>query len=264
MLRLDSQTRKSKPMKALSLITVLALFSAAFAGCGRNNNKKIEITPSAKTTENGQPQGLTLNFNNPVIINSTNYVMYPLPINKETRGGYSIISNSNGSQVYWNIVFYDMVAKTYHLLDKRKMVITGYSTHNGSADANDGSGNVDTNDDHIFYSVIVDDRNKDGNLDLEDPAYLFISDKKGNNFTQISPKAMHVFNWSVIKPANKILINIAGDTNNDNKFDNEDNTTPYVYDFTTGGIAQPVLDKNFIDTAGKLFTKHWQVKKQNQ
>jgi hypothetical protein len=251
-------------MKALSLLTVLTLFFVALAGCERIDNKKIEISPSGKTADNGQSQSLTLNFNNPVIIDSTDYVMYPLPINKETKGGYSIISNSNGSQVYWNIVFYDMVAKTYHLLDKRKMVITGYSTHNGSAYVNDGSGNVDKNNDHIFYSVIADDCNKDGNLDLEDPAYLFISDKKGNNFAQISPKGMHVFNWSVIKQTNKILINIAGDTNNDKKFDNEDNTTPYIYDLKTDGIAQPVLDKNFIDTASKLFTKHWQVKKQNQ
>ena len=254
-------------MKALSLLTALAIFCVTFTGCGNDDSKKIEILSSAKTADNGQPQSLTVNFNNPVLIDSTDYVMYPLPINKESRGGYSkiFIGSAGGPQVFWNIVFYDMVAKTYHLLDdKRKMVITGYSTHNGSTYGNDESVGMEKNDDHIFYAVIVDDCNKDGNLDLEDPAYLFISDKKGNNFTQVSPKGMHVFNWTVIKSTNKVLINIAGDTNNDKKFDTEDNSTPYIYDLKTGGIAQPALDKKFIDTAGKLFTKHWQVKKQNQ
>jgi hypothetical protein len=249
-------------MKALSLLTVVALFSAVFAGCVNEENKKIEIA-TGKTTDSGQPQGLSLNFKNPVIIDSTGYVMYPLAINKATsRADYSkLISGSAGRQVFWNIVFYDMIAKTYHLIDdKRKMVITSYSPYDVSSYTNEGVMNINKKDDHIFYSVIVDDYNKDGNLDLEDPTYLFISDKKGNNFKQISPNNVNVSNWTVVKSSGKVLINIVSDNNTDKKFDEDDDSAPYIYDLKAGGIAQPILSKDFTDATIKLFEKHWQIK----
>jgi hypothetical protein len=248
-------------MKASSLLTVVALFSVVFTGCGSEENKKIEIT-SAKTGS-GQPQGLSLNFKNPVIIDSTGYVMYPLAINKATsRADYSkLISSSAGRQVFWNIVFYDMIAKTYHLIDdKRKMVITSYSSYDGSTYTNEGFMNINKKDDHIFYSVIIDDYNKDGNLDLEDPTYLFISDKKGNNFKQVSPNNVNVSNWTVVKSSGKVLINIVSDSNNNKKFDEDDDSAPYIYDLKAGGIAQPVLSKDFTEATIKLFEKHWQIK----
>jgi hypothetical protein len=253
-------------MRTSFLITAFALFFATLIGCSNDDSRRIEIAPAAKTTDNGQSQNLKLIFKDAVVIDSTNYVMYPLAISNSSSGGsgsLKVYSGSTGSNVYWNIVFYDMAAKTYHLLDnKRKMVITSYNPFSSSS-SDEGVMNIDVKDGHIFYSVIVEDYNKDGHLDLEAPAYLFISDKKGNNFKQISPKNVNVFNWNVIKSTGKVLINIAADTNNDKKFDDNDDATPYVYDLKNGSIAQPVLDKNFIDTAASLFTEQWQVKKQN-
>lgn len=254
-------------MKTSYLITVFALLFATLIGCSSDDNTRIEVPPPVKTTDAGQPQNLSLIFNDPVVIDSTNYVMYPLAISNSSSGddgSFKVYSGGTGSNVYWNIVFYDVSAKTYHLLDnKRKMVITGYSPFSSSSYADNGVMNIDIKDDHIFYSVIIDDYNKDGNLDLKDPAYLFISDKEGNNFKQISPNNARVLSWNVIKSTGKVLIHIATDTNNDKKFDNNDNTAPYVYDLKNGSIAQPVLNKKFMDTAARLFTEQWQVKKQN-
>ncbi len=61
----------------------------------------------------------------------------------------------------------------------------------------------------------------------------------------------------MIKQTGKVLIQAAADSNNDKKFDNDDDNLPYVYDIKTGGIAQPVFNKNFTDSTGMVLQKHW-------
>src|SRR5258705_294707 len=76
------------------------------------------------------------------------------------------------------------------------------------------------------------DFNKDGKLNSDDPNYLFISDKAGRHFKQISPENMNLNSWETIKETNKILMMATKDTNGDKKFDDKDETIPLVYDLT--------------------------------
>ena len=48
---------------------------------------------------------------------------------------------------------------------------------------------------NIFYKVSVDDYNQDKKLTSDDPEYLFVSDKEGNNFRQISPTGYNLKSW---------------------------------------------------------------------
>jgi hypothetical protein len=245
-------------------LTLIAILSIFFYGCSGSENK----APANLTSEKGHSDSTQINsyvqFNTPVVLDMTDYVMYPLPLHKEdSRLGYIKSSYDGVRATYWNIAFYNTATKSYHLLDEnRKMIITSYDINNeGSVYAKAEEINSLRKDDIIFYSIITDDYNKDGKLDLDDPGYLFISDKKGNNLRQISPANMYVNSWKVIKGTTKVLIEATADKNNDNKFDQEDESTPYAYDIKAGGIATPVFDKSFTKTISKLFEKQWPAKK---
>ncbi|MBC7401403.1 MAG: hypothetical protein H7289_15800 [Mucilaginibacter sp.] len=239
-------------------IAVATLLLSIFSSCG---NKEIKQTDSSTPGKEQTVATKTpvINFRDPIYIDSTDYVMYPLSTKKDNSdGSYNKILSGTGIPTYWNIAFYNMVSKTYHLLDdKRKMLITSYAQEGSFQYSSAGIINTNKSDDIIFYSVVVTDYNKDGKLDPDDPSYLFISDKKGNNFKQISPEGLKVTGWKTIKRTGKVLIQAVGDTNNDKKFDNDDEALPYVYDIKTGAIAQPVFGKDFTDAADQVLEKHW-------
>jgi hypothetical protein len=212
--------------------------------------------PSAKN-----PGHNALSFDSPVRIANSDYVMYPLAIkNDDSSDGFIKKSSGRSSDQFWNFAFYNTATGEYHLLDKtRKMLI---STYDASAqdDVNIPAGKTDLTDSLIFYSVRVTDYNKNGELDTGDPEYLFISDKKGMNFKQISLSNLNVQSWKAINSNGKVLIQAVADINNDKKFDEDDKVVPYMYDLKTGKLG-PVFNEDFIDNAGKLFEKHWANKK---
>lgn len=102
------------------------------------------------------------------------------------------------------------------------MVILSYN-QNGydsySSDNNYQTLGVTQTKGYILYSVVSSDFNKDGKLDYYDPKYLFISDKQGNNFKQISPDNKNVLNWQLVEKTGIILFNTVTDKNNDKAFD---------------------------------------------
>jgi hypothetical protein len=74
----------------------------------------------------------------------------------------------------------------------------------------------------ILFFVKGDDYNKNGVINDEDPFYLFISSKSGNNLTQITPKDMNVISWTLSKDNKTILVKLQKDKNADNKFFGDD------------------------------------------
>ncbi|GAA4325685.1 hypothetical protein GCM10023149_28170 [Mucilaginibacter gynuensis] len=205
-----------------------------------------EVIPDSLSVETFTTAGIQ--------IDSSAYVMYPLSLD-EKQAEYDEYSSSkrSGGYNYWNITFYNTETKEYHLLSAdRKMSIESYSFLDEDA--------ITDKDTLIYYDVKVTDYNKDGKLNLEDPSYLFISNKTGNNFRQISPDGYHVTNWKVTRQTGKILISARADTNRDKKFDGEDSTIPFIYDVKTGTIAVPVFNKNFFESTNKLFDKLWPKK----
>ena len=94
-------------------------------------------------------------------------------------------------------------------------------------------------------------------MDKDDPNYLFISDKTGRNFKQISPDNANVVNWQFIKETNKILMQIKGDTNGDKKFTDRDEAIPFVYDLETGGSSKEIFNDDYKTKLKKLFQEQW-------
>lgn len=212
-----------------------------------------------------------LNSEDPVLIDSSENVMYPLVNNTvDDDGGGSF--SSGRSKTYWNIIFYNTATKKYHLLDTgRKMIINNYNTSYAAREyeyadsySSDYTGpaslNVIKQGSYIFYSIIVDDFDKNGVLDSADPEYLFISDKDGNNFKQISPANANVNSWVLIEKTGKVLMQTVTDTNNDKKFTDETIVVSYVYDLK-GGVTNRVFDPQFSKMVNNLHQKLWPVKK---
>ncbi|TFF40976.1 hypothetical protein [Mucilaginibacter psychrotolerans] len=249
------------------LIPAICLLLAA---CDSGSGDKPQINLADTTVVPGKPLPELVSADL-VKIDSSAYVMYPLLHNRDQNdedSGSFVSSDGGRSRMFWNIIFYNTATKKYHLLDdKRKMIINAYNI----ADSNsEYYGDVSVPDqfnpntiqegNFIFYSIITEDYNKDRKLDSDDPTYLFMSDKEGNNLRQISPSGTNVVSWDLIKKSAVILMQTQRDsTRNGEKF--EAPRVPYIYDLKKGGIPERVFDAKLNGELNALHQKQWPVKK---
>jgi hypothetical protein len=209
--------------------------------------------------EQGKPKSsnysrLRLDFGEPVQIDTTPYVMFPLSVAHEDRG--FIMKSSGDGAYYWNIIFLDTKTGQYHLLEPaKKILIKAYDADQTSADEVINSHSIYKGK-TLFYEVVTDDTNHDGKLDENDAVCLFISDEAGNNFKRISPAGYSIRSWKILKENNKVLINAvsAGSTKDD---DADQQIVPFVYDIQSGASARPVFATDFIEKTKKLFNRQW-------
>lgn len=252
-------------------LTIIIALTFGLISCNNNTNKPVDNKPLTEAQQIAKLEKLKLDFNQPVLIDSSVYVMYPLTLNNndEESGGLGGSSSYSRPTTYWNIVFYNTANGEYHLLDdKRKMVIYSYDPRNSdvgsSSSSSDFSAYLENGynqvDKLLYYSVTTLDFNKDGKINADDPNYLFISDKAGKNFKQVSPDNLNVTNWQTIKGTNKILIQATKDTNNDKKFNEKDETIPMVYDLNTNGISKDIFKDDFKIKLKKQLDEQWTQK----
>lgn len=241
-------------------------FYLALTTCLLSCTSDVEQKAEKKAEKKQQNKNrLSLKFGNPTELDSSTYVIYPLILNDE-EGESDSYGSSSGSRstTYWNMAFYNTANGTYHLLDEnRKMVIYQYDqkeSGNGSS-SNDEEGNTYSEiNKFIYYSITTLDFNKDERLDFLDPTYLFISDKNGEHFKQVSPHNGNVNEWKTITRTNKILMMVAFDSNNDKKFNNKDKVIPMVYDLNTNTISKEIFKDDFKSKAESLFNQKWATK----
>ena len=133
------------------------------------------------------------------------------------------------------------------------MLIRNYDFKNNS------NSNVDIGQTsrHIFYSITSDDFNEDKKLTDEDPKYLFISDKEGNNFRQISPSNYDLQNWQFIKSVNKVLLTVRKDSDKNNKFDDKDEVTTFEVEIDKRIEPKEVFSTDFKNKLKILYDRDW-------
>jgi len=259
-----------EPMK--KTLIPFALYFALLSSACNSGSQKTDAQNYADTAANPAKSIIAvLNSEEPVLIDSSENVMYPL-VNKPIEDEGLSLKKDDGEKTYWNIIFYNTSSKKYHLLDTtRKMTINsyntsyanreyGYSDSYPSAVDKNHSLNVTKRGNYIFYSIIINDFNKNGLLDSRDPDYLFLSDKEGNNFRQISPDNRNVNSWELIEKSGKILMQTVSDTNHDKKFSDEKVVVPYIYDLKKEGKTEPVFDTQFSKRVNDLHQKLWPAK----
>ncbi len=186
-------------------------------------------------------------------IDSSGILMFPLSMGESERDGGSLSYKEMPSNSYWNIIFLNSKINEYHLLSDRKMLIRNYDFKYSS------NINVDIaqTSRHIFYSITLDDYNKDKKLTDEDPKYLFVSDKEGNDFRQISPLNYDLQNWQFIKSVNKILMTVKKDSDKNNKFDENDEVTTFEVEIDKGSEPKEIFSTDFKNKLKILYDRDW-------
>ena len=241
------------------LVTVVFLLS-----CNNSNSNKQTSGKAAKslldtTTMFGKAAtDVSVQTKTFLEVDSSGILMFPLSFG-EANSESSVFYSKSGSAKIWNIVFYNSNTAQYHLLGNKKMIF-----HNLEAAYNaDTTVKLAFQKDYIFYEVIADDFNNDGKLTEEDPRYLFLSDKAGLGFKQVSPAGTNLINWKYIGATRKIVMSVLKDTDKNKKFDDLDAVFSYVLEPRVDSAANPtfsndfstMLKTNFLDNWGKKKTK---------
>lgn len=251
----------------LQRLACLVILVSGLISCNGMAEDSVIDEPSTVKLQKGTTEQFNLKFSSPILIDNSEYVMYPLTVGKtpgENGEGYDV--GGNASVNYWNIVFYNTATGEYHLLDdKRKMVILSHNY--GSSNQGASSSAPDFNkvpkvayqqvDRLIYYTVATKDYNMDNELNSKDPHYLFISDRSGKGFKQISPDNESVRGWTAINGSNKILIRIIRDSNGDKKFNGKDVSVPMVYDLNKNMPSAEIFDEGFKTKLRKQFEEQW-------
>lgn len=202
---------------------------------------------------NDPKNNLNIQTNSFSEIDSSGILMFPLSMNETERDGGSLSYKSMPNNSFWNIIFLNSKTNEYHVLSDKKMLILNYDFKYSSGDL----ANLAQTSRHIFYSIISDDFNKDKKLTNEDPKYLFVSDKAGNNFRQISPASYDLQSWQFIKSSNKLVMTVKKDSDNNTRFDEKDEVTTFEVDIDNGTPAKEVFSTDFKNKLKILFDRDW-------
>ena len=235
---------------------------AALAAC--SSNDASSEAGASSVAQQAVKAKLRIPVGDPVLIDSSDYVMYPLSLTEivtETKDEYGG-SYSERATTYWNILFYNPKSKQSHLLTPEKLVINSYRGQNsGNSSDSDASHKAYFRtyaaDKLLYFSATSTDFNHDGQLTDTDPTYLFISDKSGENFQQISPDSLHVTGWEIQRNTGKILLQAMQDSNHDRKFGEGDESIPYVYDIATKQPAYRAFSPALMDKLRTQFQQQW-------
>ena len=236
------------------IITTLLLYS-----CGQKKQQGQQPTLSDSTAVdtvailNDQKNNLNIQTNSFSEIDSSGIIMFPLSMGETSRDGGSFSYKEIPYSSYWNIIFYNSHNSQYHLLSDRKMLISSFDIKYSSGD------NVDIafSNRNIFYKVTVDDYNEDKKLTSDDPEYLFVSDKEGNNFRQISPTGYSLKSWQFIKSTNKIIMTVTKDSDKNRKFGEKDEVTTFQIDIDKETQPTEIFSTEFKNKLKVLFDRDW-------
>lgn len=223
-----------------STLTVLLIF---IFGCSVGNNPRVAYDDSSKTEESSESDDdkETKKFADiPIRLDSTNYLLHPIGEFKiKDRSGkwiYSSTQSNSGYSVSYfggqnltgnlsNITFQHKDSSQLRSLTSKKLKIQSvYFLELGL----DSSSESILKKYVLVYQVRDDDTNKDGKIDSDDIASLYLSDDRGLNFTKLNSPGNHVVNWQVVESMNRLYFRSLQDTNKDGEFDSKD-TMHYGY-----------------------------------
>ncbi|WP_435523354.1 hypothetical protein [Chryseobacterium indoltheticum] len=163
-------------------------------------------------------------------------LMFPLG---ETKREYESSYKDIPAYNYWNIMFYNSNTNNYYLLTKDKILIESFNE-----DYYDGVETVSTHKtNYLFYTARSLDYNKDKLLNHQDPLYLYVSDKEGKNFRQLSPTNYNLENWKYIKSTNKVVFSASKDSNNNNLFDDKDEIAAFEINVDSNEPSKEIFFK---------------------
>lgn len=246
-------------MKKLSIL--LTSISITFFSCQQKaeNNNHLPNETNAELPALDQKSTTFKDDKNPLMnysfqaIDSTDIYIFPLVKNSNNnRDGFKSYKGS-GESFYWNILFYNSKEESTYLLTDQKILLTDVFFNNKNID----STHINLYLNHCLYIGIQEDLNGDQELNTKDPKYLYISDKKGQGFKQISPKNEDVKEWKYIKEKNAILIVSVPDEDNDKVFEDNQPINITEYDLNNSILKNQIFPQSTKEEILKLYNHQW-------
>jgi hypothetical protein len=226
-------------------------------GCKPENSSQPSDSMSQVQDSAQAIDKLTIQFENVIQLDSSAYVMFPLSMSERANEENFIDSRTykdTDRLGYWNIIFYNTETDTFHLLDeKKKMLIHTFDMNGDSYKQYEPSYHKN----YIFYTITSFDSNGDKILNEKDFTYLYVSDRAGKNFRQLSPSNYHLSSWKLMKGQDKIVMMVRKDSNNNRKIDSLDETIPFVVGVTDTLPARELFDVTEKNEMKKLFDRDW-------
>ncbi|GAO42712.1 hypothetical protein FPE01S_01_17280 [Flavihumibacter petaseus NBRC 106054] len=214
------------------------------------------VTDSIAISDNPKNY-LNIQTKNFTEIDSSGILMLPLTMGESPDESGGLYYKSIPVSSCWNMIFLNLRTNEYHLLSDKKIVIRDYEFYNSGDYNTSYRTTINKSDKFLFYTVTSDDYNKDKKLTSEDPTYLFVSDKEGRNFKQISPSNYDIQKWKFIPSVNKIIIAARKDTNRNTRFEENEEVTTFEVDFNRGMEPQEVFTADFKRQLRELYDRDW-------
>ncbi len=244
-------------MLRLFLVFLCASFLAA---CG-DENQEVNLQESLKKDTAVKSQQII--FAEPQSVDSSPIVIYPLMLQTESYGGSSYGSGRGGERGgYWNLVFYNTETQRQTLLTADKKIFI-HSINLESPSSSSGSskslwaGGINVYRNNIIYTAVANDYNRNKKLDEDDPTYLFVSNRDGTSFRQISPDAYSINSWEAVEGTTKIIMQGKRDDNLDKEFNDDDPSVPLVVDIGSQKPAVETFSQNFVDSLKQRLVTIW-------
>lgn len=234
---------------SISILSILLLVSCKQP---QPANAPAETGTDSAAVVNNPKNNLTIQASSFTEVDSSGILMFPLSMGETRWEKGSVSYKDMPAGRYWNIIFHNAKTGAHHLLSEQKMLISSFESKYSS----DGGG-VAYSAKYIFYQVITDDYNNDKKLDGDDPQYLFVSDKEGNNFRLVSPPGYDMRNWQFIKSAGKVLITATKDSDNNKKFGENDELVVFSADIDSAAPAKEIFPQEFKNKLKLLYDKDW-------
>jgi len=197
--------------KLITLLFAIAIFNFSF---GQEIGKKSEI-----------------NYSDPIQVDSSEYFLIPKVFDNDDKESYGKSLNYYGWGSYTNIFFYNSKTNESKKLFNQLALISSFSSPRSYYDYKpEAPGTQNLLPQHILYLARTENFNSDKSLDTEDPLYLFLSTKTGDNLKQITPAGFNVNSWTVSKDKKMILVKGKNDKNGNKKFGQGDDDIYYRID----------------------------------
>lgn len=234
----------------LIFLSVFTLIACSDRSHDVNLQEKLEKDPTANSQQ--------IIFAEPQTIDSSHIVIYPLIFQKESYGGSYGSSGGGQRTSYWNLLFYNTETQNQNLLTTDRKILI-YSINFGSTSSSDNlwRNGISVYKDNIIYTAVAKDYNVNKQLDENDPTYLFVSNRDGTKFRQISPDNYNINAWEVIMGTTKIIMQGQKDDNGDKVFNDNDASIPLVVDVNSEKSAVEAFKQNFIDSLKQRLVIIW-------
>lgn len=226
----------------LKFVIGVLLTSVILIACDSPNDQRVSYESNDRGNvaheKNDEKEEIYKDFTNfPVLIDSTDYLLYPVGLIKVADaeedeyslkrydyGGEDLrignYSNDGFSGNLSNIKFQHKDSLKIVTLTQKKMRIERVTF---LRDVYKNTGNT-----LLMYQVYDKDTNRDGKITLSDVACLYLSNLDGTAFRKLTKEMHHLNRYKFIEDLNRLYFYTLEDTNKDGEFDLKDKIHYYV------------------------------------